>query len=88
LANTKSAEKAARQAAVHRVRNDALTSRLRSAVRKATLAVKAGKKDAALAALNEATPVIDSMVTKGIIHRNKAARHKSRLTKQIRALAQ
>jgi small subunit ribosomal protein S20 len=88
LANTKSAEKAARQAVVHRTRNDALTSRLRSAVRKATVAVKAGKKDAALAALNEATPVIDSMVTKGIIHRNKAARHKSRLTKQIRALTQ
>jgi small subunit ribosomal protein S20 len=88
LANTKSAEKAARQATKHRARNDALTSRLRSAVRKATLAVKAGKKDAALAALNEATPVIDTMVNKGIIHRNKAARHKSRLTKQVRALAQ
>jgi small subunit ribosomal protein S20 len=88
LANTKSAEKAARQATKHRGRNDALTSRLRSAVRKATLAVKAGKKDEALAALNEATPVIDSMVNKGIIHRNKAARHKSRLTKQVRALAQ
>jgi small subunit ribosomal protein S20 len=37
--------------------------------------------------LNAATPVIDSMVNKGIIHRNKAARHKSRLTKQVRALA-
>jgi small subunit ribosomal protein S20 len=87
LANTKSAEKAARQSAVHRVRNDALTSQLRSAIRKATLALKAGKQDDALAALNSATPVIDSMVNKGIIHRNKAARHKSRLTKQVRALA-
>jgi small subunit ribosomal protein S20 len=87
LANTKSAEKAARQSTMHRARNDALTSKLRTAIRKATLAVKAGKQDAALAALNEATPVIDGMVNKGIIHRNKAARHKSRLTKQVRALS-
>jgi small subunit ribosomal protein S20 len=87
LANTKSAEKAARQSTVHRTRNDALTSRLRSVIRKATLALKAGKHAEAATALADATPVIDSMVNKGIIHRNKAARHKSRLTKQIRALA-
>ena len=87
LANTKSAEKAARQSTVHRARNDALTSQLRSAIRKATLALKAGKQEDASAALAHATPIIDSMVNKGIIHRNKAARHKSRLTKQIRALA-
>jgi small subunit ribosomal protein S20 len=86
LANTKSAEKAARQSAVHRVRNDALTSQLRSAIRKTNLALKDGKKDDAIAALTAATPIIDSMVNKGIIHRNKAARHKSRLTKQVRAL--
>ena len=87
LANTKSAEKAARQSTVHRARNDALTSQLRSAIRKATLALKAGKQEEATAALAHATPIIDSMVNKGIIHRNKAARHKSRLTKQVRALA-
>jgi small subunit ribosomal protein S20 len=87
LANTKSAEKAARQSTVHRARNDALTSQLRSAIRKTNIALKDGKKDDAIAALDAATPVIDSMVNKGIIHRNKAARHKSRLTKQVRALA-
>jgi len=87
LANTKSAEKAARQSTLHRARNDALTSQLRSAIRQATLARKAGKHDDATAALTHATPIIDSMVNKGIIHRNKAARHKSRLTKQVRALA-
>jgi small subunit ribosomal protein S20 len=87
VANTKSAEKAARQSAVHRVRNDALTSQLRSAIRKATLALKAGKQDDATAALAHATPIIDSMVNKGIIHRNKAARHKSRLTRQVRAMS-
>jgi small subunit ribosomal protein S20 len=84
LANTKSA---ARQSTVHRARNDALTSQLRTAIRKATAAVKAGKQDDASAALAHATPIIDSMVNKGIIHRNKAARHKSRLTKQVHALA-
>ena len=51
MANTKSAEKAARQSTAHRARNDALTSRLRSAIRKATLALKAGKRDDAAAAL-------------------------------------
>jgi small subunit ribosomal protein S20 len=87
LANTKSAEKAARQSTLHRARNDALTSHLRSAIRKATLALKEGKHKEAAAALEAATPVIDSMVNKGIIHRNKAARHKSRLGKQVKALA-
>ena len=75
------------QSTLHRARNDALTSQLRSAIRKATLALKAGKHAEAATALADATPVIDSMVNKGIIHRNKAARHKSRLTKQVRALA-
>jgi small subunit ribosomal protein S20 len=87
LANTKSAEKAARQSNAHRVRNDALTSQLRSAIRKATLALKSGKHAEAEAALTAATPIIDSMVNKGIIHRNKADRHKSRLTQQVRKLA-
>jgi small subunit ribosomal protein S20 len=87
LANTKSAEKAARQSNRNRTRNDALTSHLRTAIRKATLALKSGKHSEAEAALAAATPIIDSMVNKGIIHRNKAARHKSRLTKQVRALA-
>ena len=71
MANTKSAEKAARQSTLHRARNDALTSQLRSAIRKATLALKAGKQEEAASALAAATPVIDSMVNKGIIHRNK-----------------
>ncbi len=87
MANTKSAGKAARQSTVHRARNDALTSQLRSAIRKATNALKTGTQAEASAALAQATPIIDSMVNKGIIHRNKAARHKSRLTKQVAALA-
>src|SRR6202163_994797 len=87
LANTKSAEQPARPATVERARNDALTSHLRTAIRKPTAALKPGNQEEATAALARATPIIDSMVNKGIIHRNKAARHKSRLTKQVRALA-
>ncbi len=87
MANTKSAEKAARQAIKHRGVNVALRSRLRTALRKAGDAAAAGKKDEATAAFKDAQPVIDGMVTKGLIHRNKAARHKSRLNAKVKALA-
>ena len=86
LANTKSAEKAARQAEKHRARNVALRSRMRTAVRNVTTAVVSGKKDVAQSSYNQAVPIIDSLVSKQIIHRNKAARHKSRLAARIRAM--
>ena len=86
MANTKSAEKRARQAVESRARNVAQRSKARSAVRKVVEAINAGKKAEAAAALKAAAPVIDSMARKGIIHRNKAARHKSRLAAQIKAM--
>jgi small subunit ribosomal protein S20 len=86
VANTKSAEKAARQAEKHRVRNVALRSRMRTAVRDVTTAVAGGDKVAAKSSYQKAVPVIDSLVSKQIIHRNKAARHKSRLAARIRAM--
>jgi small subunit ribosomal protein S20 len=86
VANTKSAEKAAHQAEKHRVRNVALRSRMRTVVRKVTTAVEAGNKAAAEASYREAVPVIDTLVNKQIIHRNKAARHKSRLATRIRGM--
>jgi small subunit ribosomal protein S20 len=85
VANTKSAEKAARQAVKHRSANVALRSRLRTAIRKSTDASASGKKADATAAFKEAQPVIDAMVNKGLIHRNKAARHKSRLNARAKA---
>jgi small subunit ribosomal protein S20 len=85
VANTKSAEKAARQAEKHRGANVALRSRMRTAIRKVTDAVATTKKDEAQAALKAAVPTIDSMVNKGLIHRNKAARHKSRLNAKVKA---
>jgi small subunit ribosomal protein S20 len=86
VANTRSAEKAARQAEKHRARNVALRSRMRTAVRAVRTAVAGGNKEAAKTGYSEAVPVIDSLVSKQIIHRNKAARHKSRLAARIRAM--
>jgi small subunit ribosomal protein S20 len=87
MANTKSAEKRARKAVASRERNVAQRSQVRSAIRKVDAAIKGGNKTEAAAALKAAAPVIDAMARKGIIHRNKAARHKSRLAAQVKALA-
>src|SRR5215813_6962689 len=86
VANTKSAEKAAHQAEKHRARNVALRSRMRTAVRTVTAAIAGGNKEAARSGYQQAVPIIDSLVSKQIIHRNKAARHKSRLAARIRAM--
>jgi small subunit ribosomal protein S20 len=64
----------------------AARSRLRTSIKKVLLAVNAGDKDQAVAAYKEAQPLIDTMVTKGIIHRNKAARHKRDLNAKVKAL--
>jgi small subunit ribosomal protein S20 len=60
---------------------------MRSAVRKVTAAVEGGNKEVAGTSYREAVPVIDALVNKQIIHRNKADRHKSRLAARIRAMA-
>jgi len=86
VANTKSAEKAARQAQVHRERNVALRSRMRSAIRKVIDAVAAGKQEEAKANYKAAVPLIDTLVNKNIIHRNQADRHKSRLAARVKSL--
>ena len=86
MANIKSAEKRARQAVKRRAHNVAARSRLRTSIKKVLSAIGAGDKAAATAAFKDARPVIDTMVTKGIIHANKAARHKSELNAKIKAL--
>lgn len=88
MANTKSAEKAARKAEQHREGNVAQRSRMRTALRKVTAAIAGGDREDARSAYASAVPVIDSLVGKGIIHRNKAARHKSRLAARIKAMQQ
>ena len=87
MANTKSAEKAARQAVKRRGNNVAARSKLRSAIRNVTVAIGSGDKAEAQSSFKAAVPVIDSMVNKRLIHKNKAARHKSRLVHRIRAMA-
>ena len=86
MANTKSAEKAARQAEKHRARNVALRSRMRSAMRKVNDAITKGNREEARKVYQAAVPMIDTLVNKHIVHRNKADRHKSRLAARIKAL--
>lgn len=87
MANSPQAKKRARQADKSNARNAAQRSALRTAIKKVTHAIEAGDKAAAETAYKAATPVIDSICGKGLIHRNKAARHKSRLNTTIRAMA-
>lgn len=86
MANIVSAKKRAKQAEVHRVRNMAHRSKVRTFIKKVRHAITSGVKADALKAFREAVPIIDSMVNKRIIHRNAAARYKSRLSAQIKKL--
>ncbi len=87
MANIKSAQKRARQADKTRLLKMGQRSKMRSSIKAVIAAVQKGDKDAAAAAYKVAVPVIDSMINKGIVNKNKAARHKSRLNKMIKALA-
>ena len=87
MANIKSAVKRAKQAENHREHNVALRSRMRTAIKKVLKAIASGDASAATKSYQEAVPRIDTMVNKGLIHRNKAARHKSRLNQRIKSSA-
>lgn len=87
MANIKSAKKRAKQNEVIRAHNTSLRSKFRTYVKKVVAAIALKDKKVAEDAYKQALPVIDGMVSKGIIHSNKAARHKSRLSKQIKELA-
>ena len=86
MANTAQARKRARQSVKVNAHNSALRSTLRTAIKKVLKAVEAGDKAAAMATYQENVSVIDRIADKKIIHKNKAARHKSRLTAAIKAL--
>ncbi len=86
MANSAQARKRARQATKRNAHNSALRSRFRTMIKKVLYAVEANDKTAAEEAYKKAVPVIDSMVNKGLIHRNKAARHKSRLNAKLKNL--
>jgi len=86
LANSAQARKRARQAEVRRQRNASQRSMLRTYVKNVVKAVASGDAQAAQAAYQSAVPIIDKSVGKGLIHKNKAARHKSRLAQHLRSL--
>jgi small subunit ribosomal protein S20 len=87
MANIKSARKRAKQTIRRRDRNVELRSRFRTAVKKVLKATEQGDKNAAQELFRAAVPEIDTMVTKGILKKNRAANYKSRLNARIRALA-
>ena len=87
MATIKSAGKRARQAEKARKHNMGLRSLLRTKIKAVVKACDAGDREAAAAAYKDAVPVIDSMINKGIVNKNKAARHKSRLNKRIKAMS-
>ena len=87
MANIKSARKRARQAVGLRVKNMGMRTAARSAIKDVKKAIAAGDKKAATAALVKSQAVIDRVAAKGVLHRNAAARQKSRLAHAIKAMA-
>jgi len=86
LANSAQSRKRARQAEKHRQGNASYRSMFRTFIKKVIAAVEAGDKEQAQSAYSSAVAVIDKTANKGLIHKNKAARQKSRLNARIRAM--
>jgi len=86
LANIKSAKKRAIQAEKNRRHNASRRSMMRTYLKRVNAAIESKDKEAATAALKNVTPLLDRYATKGLISKNKAARHKSRLNAKIQAL--
>ncbi len=88
MANIKSAKKRARQAVKRNAHNASQRSMMRTAVKRVLKAIQTNDKAGAESAFATAQPLLDRFAARGLIHRNKAARHKSRLTMRIRAIEQ
>jgi small subunit ribosomal protein S20 len=87
MANTVQAKKRARQSVARRTRNFSLRTEFRTAIKKVFKAISGGDKATAQAEFINAQSTIDSIARKGIFHKNKAARHKSRLSAKVKAMA-
>jgi small subunit ribosomal protein S20 len=87
MANSAQARKRARQAVKQNAHNSSQRSALRTAIKAVRKAIEAGDKAGATQAFQSQVSVIDRIADKNIIHKNKAARHKSRLSAAIKALA-
>jgi len=84
LANSLSARKRARQSEKHRQHNASLRSHVRTSIKVVLNAISKGDKAAAESAYKSAVPAIDRSVAKGLMAKNKAARHKSRLNAHVK----
>jgi small subunit ribosomal protein S20 len=87
MANSAQARKRARQASEQRDHNMSQRSELRTAIKKVRKAIEAGDKAAAQAVFQSSMSVIDSIADKQIVHKNKASRHKSRLSLAVKSMA-
>ena len=87
LANSKQARKRVRQADKRRAHNASRRSMMRTFLKKTLSAIEEGNKTLAEELYVKTTSVLDKIANKGLIHKNKAARHKSRLNKRIKAMA-
>jgi small subunit ribosomal protein S20 len=87
MANTAQARKRVRQSEKRRQLKSSQRSMVRTYIKRVYSAVAAKDADSAKTALADAIPVIDRMANKGVIHKNKAARHKSRLSAQVKSLS-
>lgn len=87
MANSPQARKRARQSDNARVHNASMRSMVRTYLKKVNAAIESGDAEAAKTAYAEAVPILDRVADKGVFHKNKAARHKSRLSAKIKALA-
>ena len=86
MANIASARKRARTSEKSRKRNVAIRSKMRTFIKNVVKAIEEGNKEEAQKLYTASIPVIDSSARKGLIHSNKAARHKKRLNARIRAM--
>lgn len=87
MANSPQARKRARQNSVRRLRNHSQRSSVRTAIKKLDAAIQAGDSAAAQEAYKTSVSLIDKATTKGLHHKNRAARLKSRLNKRVKELA-
>ena len=87
MANSPQAIKRARQAIKHYNNNRSQRSHMRTKIKEVLLAVKNGEHKAAMEVFQAAAKYIDSMVNKNLLHKNAAARYKSRLNAKVKALA-
>lgn len=88
MANSAQARKRAIQAEKQHARNARLKTTFRTAVKKTVRAINAGDQKTAQDIFKEAVKIIDRIADKGVFHKNKAARHKSRLSQRIKNMAQ